>query len=129
MQLHADIFAPRRGQKTQRFAFKHQRRIRRIVNDHQIVPLGEIHDARKELRRGTRARRVIRIIQHQHFGSGKHVGRNRCRDRAKSRSPRVSGKIVHQPAVVFRVRAEHRITGRGHQHIIARIDQRRGQNG
>ena len=36
MQLHADVLCAGRGEKTQRFAFEHQRGISRVVDDRQI---------------------------------------------------------------------------------------------
>jgi phosphate acetyltransferase len=36
---------------------------------------------------------------------------------------------MDQPAVILRVRAKDRVTRRGHEHVIAGVDQRRRQNG
>ena len=127
MQFHRHVFRAGNAQDRQRLALKHQRRIRRVRDDDQLVLLGKLHGAGQERPCRARARRVVRIIQHQRlralehvFGNGREIGQEMILFR--------QWQIMHEAAVPFRVRAEDRVARHRHQHHIAGIDQRRRQN-
>ena len=97
------------------------------MNDDEVVGLGELDHLGKELRRGTGAGRVVRVIEHEHLGFLEHVGRDavEIRQVIVLRSQR---EVVHLPAEVFGMRAENRIAGDGHDDVVARVDECRRED-
>ena len=98
------------------------------MDDDQVVGLGKVDDFRKKLRSGAGAGRVVRIVQHEHLGLLQHISRNIVEIR-QIIVHRCQREIVHLAVVIFGVRAEHRITGDGHDDSVAGIDESGGQDG
>ena len=129
VQLDADVFRARRGEEAQRFvAVVNQADVGGVVDDDEVVRLGEVDDLGEERRCGTRAGRVVRIVQHEHLGLGQHVGRDAV-EVWQIIVLRRQCEVVHLAAVIFCVRAKHRIAGGGHDDGVAGIDEGSRQNG
>ena len=129
MKLNADVFRARRSKKTERLvAVVNQADVGGVVNDDEVVCLGELDDLGKELRRGTGAGRVVRVIEHEHLGLGQHFGRDVVEIR-QIIVLRCQREVVHLPAEIFGVCAEYRIARNGHDDIVARVDECCRQDG
>ena len=128
VEFDADLLGAGSGQEAERFALENQRGVCGVMNDYELVALGEGNGFGKKLGRRARAGGVVRIIQHQHLrplqdfaGDTVQVGEKPVWFG--------QGQVVDQAAIVFGMRAEHRVARRGHQDIIAGIDQRGRQDG
>ena len=121
-------FAPGVARKLKRPPFEHQRGVGGVVNDHELVLFGERDRLGEELRRRARAGRVVRIIQHQHLGLLQHVRRHGIQVRQELVLLR-QRQVVRPARRVLGVGAEHRVARHGHEHVVARVDERRRQDG
>ena len=129
VQLHADVFRARSGEEAQRFvAVVNQADVGGVVDDDEVVALGEVDDLGEELRSGAGAGRVVRIVQHEHLGLGQHVGRDTVEVR-QIIVLRRQCEVVHLAAVIFCVCTEHGITWNRHDDVVAGGDEGGRQNG
>ena len=129
VQFDPDVFRARRGKKTERLvAVINQPDVGSIVNDDEIIGLGELDHLGEKLRRGTGAGWVVRVIEHEHLGFLEHVGLDAVEIR-QIIVLRCQREVVHLPAEVFGVCAEYRIARNGHDDIVARVDECCRQDG
>ena len=74
VQLDADVERAGRGQEAHRLAVEHQGGVGGVVDDDQVVGLGEGDHVLEELGRGARAGRVVGVVDDQRLGPLEHVG-------------------------------------------------------
>src|ERR1051325_2854112 len=67
MEFDADVFRARRGEEIQWFAFEHERGVRGVVNDNDVVLFGKGDDFSKKLRRRRSAGWIVWIIDDENF--------------------------------------------------------------
>ena len=77
MELHSHVLCARHLQETRRpVALKGNLSVRGIMANHQIIFFGKRHSFLEEIDPGHRSRRVVGIIQPQHFGTARHLRRH-----------------------------------------------------
>ena len=124
IQLHADIFGPRRHQETQVFLTrKYDLTVGVVITDSDIKLTRKGHQLVQKNHCGTGAGRVVRIIQEHRGGFSGYV-RGDVFQHRQIMVLREDGNVVrnsfsHQDAGPIR-----RIAGVGHQHNVPGIDAR-----
>ena len=99
-----------------------------VVNDDEIVLLGESDDGCEELGGGRRAGGIVGIIDHQGFGAAEFVGGDGIQI-GQELVLLQQGKIENLAAVILAVSSEDGVSGRGHQGDIAGIDEASREDG
>jgi PAS domain-containing protein len=126
MQFQPDFLRAGRGQETQRLALEDERGVSGVVNDRQPVLERELHHLGEKLRRRPRPGRIIRVIQHQRLALAQDFRRNRIQVRQKAVALQ-QRQLMDKAAVILRVRAKDGVARRGHQHVIAGVNQAAGK--
>lgn len=122
MEFDADVDGAGGGQEGEGLSLEDQCGVSGVVNDHEIVPPGEIDHRGEEFRRGGGSRGIVGIIQHQCLGAAEFVGG----DDAEIGQELIffqKREIENLAAVILAVGPEDRVSGRGHEGHVAGVDE------
>ena len=99
-----------------------ERTVGGVLDDDEVVLLGEGDDFLVELTGGDGASRVVRVVEDEDLGLGQDVRRDGLQ---VGQEIVLSGElqVMDEAAVVLGVRAEDRVTRNGHEHVVAGIDE------
>ena len=122
MQFEGHVLRARDLEDGDLFGTEVERTVGGVLDDDEVVLLGEGDDFLVELTGGDGAGRVVWVVEDEHLGLGQDVGGNGLQ---VGQEVILGGElqVMDEAAVVLGVRAEHRVTRNGHEHIVARIDE------
>lgn len=128
MEFESDFFGAGNGEEAKGFSFKDKGGVGGVVDDDELVLFGEFDGLGKEFCCGDSAGGVVGVVEDEDFGFLEHGWWNGAQV-GQEVVFAAQRKVVNEASVVAGVSAEDGVAGRGHQHIVAGIDEGGGQNG
>ena len=128
MEFEADFFGAGDGEEAQGFSFKEEGGVGGVVDDDELALFCEFDGLGEEFGCGNGAGGVIGVVEDKDFGFLEHGWWNGAQV-GQEVVFAAQRKVVDEPSVVAGVSAEDGVAGRGHQHIVAGIDEGGGQDG
>lgn len=128
VEFEADFFGAGNGKEAKWFSFKEEGGVGGVVDDDESVLFGEFDNLGEEFGCGDGAGGVVGVVEDEDFGFLEHGWWNGMQV-GQEVVFAAQGKVVDEASVVAGVSAEDGVAGRGHQHVVAGIDEGGGQDG
>ena len=128
MEFDADFLGAGNGEEAEGFSFKEEGGVGGVVDDDELVLFGEFDNLGEEFGCGDGAGGVVGVVEDEDFGFLENGWRNGMQV-GQEVVFAAQWKVVDEASIVAGVSAEDGVAGRGHQYVVAGIDEGSGQDG